>query len=164
MKDHFIYNIRIEDIRDTHFSHSDLMEYFLIVNDNFNPTLLERITDKSNVIDLDNYLFKILKLGETRLAIIEDKIVGIIVFYSNDLISKTAYIPLLTVIKNFQGMGISTKLLSSSIEFIKNRGMKTIRVNTWEDNFAALALYTKFGFEVISQMNKDILLKLDITK
>ena len=47
---------------------------------------------------------------------------------------------------NFMGKGIGNALLNYSIEFAKNSGIKTIRLDVYEKNIPAIKLYEKNGF------------------
>ena len=44
------------------------------------------------------------------------------------------------------GKGIGNALLDYSIEFAKNSGIKTIRLDVYEKNIPAIKLYEKNGF------------------
>lgn len=47
---------------------------------------------------------------------------------------------------DFQGKGLSTKMLAHIIGELKDRGINNIRLDTYKENSASQHLYRKFGF------------------
>ena len=51
----------------------------------------------------------------------------------------------------FRGLGLGKQLINDAIDYCKNKGFKNIELGTAGDLKAALSLYKKLGFEIISQ-------------
>lgn len=56
--------------------------------------------------------------------------------------------------KEFRGKGVASSLIEAAISKIKELGVNRIMLEVRESNFAAAALYNKFGFEKISERKK----------
>ena len=54
---------------------------------------------------------------------------------------------------SFLKKGIGKALLDYSIRLAQNSGIKSIRLDVYEKNFPAIALYEKYGFEFISTID-----------
>ena len=136
------------NFRDSSFSAEDLSHYLHEINLDFDPPLITRILNKSDVTSFLDYSKKVLKNGEVVICEKNRKIVGLVVFYINNQKEKVCYIPILSINKNNQKQGIGRKLLSACIETVKAAGFKKIIVDTWETNYPAIRLYQSAGFNI----------------
>ena len=57
----------------------------------------------------------------------------------------------MSVLKNYQGKGIGSKLTSYIIDFARSNNCKKIKLAVWENNIKAINLYKKFGFIIKSE-------------
>lgn len=57
----------------------------------------------------------------------------------------------LAVDPKFRKKGYATKLLSYTLSTLKQRGVKYVFLEVRENNFVAIHLYLKFGFEIIGR-------------
>lgn len=119
----------------------DLRMFLFDVDSYFNPAL-------SKKAELNSYAHKILNSGHVLAAYNEEEIVGILAYYTNDLISNTAYIPIVCVRKGFEGKHIASTLVKMSVADIKNLGMEKINIHT--NNPIALKIYKNNGFSIES--------------
>jgi ribosomal-protein-alanine acetyltransferase len=55
----------------------------------------------------------------------------------------------ITVLRDYWGQGIGSRLMQMMIDFSKEQGIAVISLEVRADNERAVALYKKFGFEVI---------------
>lgn len=127
--------------------YNELIDFFTRIDCQFDPPFSTRIRDRSTVCSIDDYLKKVLSLG--NLLIYSSgcsPIEGIVVLYANDTFNRAAYIPMLAIDEKYRGKGIATKLVLAAIELSKRKEMKTIAVKTWVSNGAARKVYTKAGF------------------
>lgn len=69
---------------------------------------------------------------------------------SND----TAWISMLVVSEKFKHQGVGKFAVEFSINHLKQRGFKEIKLHTTADNFAAIELYQKCGFVIIESKAK----------
>ena len=60
----------------------------------------------------------------------------------------------ITVVRDYWGRGIGSKLMSMMIDFSRNHGVDVISLEVRADNSRAIALYEKFGFEHIGIYKK----------
>jgi ribosomal protein S18 acetylase RimI-like enzyme len=108
----------------------------------FVPPLSERV-------DLQEYVKKIDNKGSLELAYSnEEKLIGTIAYYNNDLINRFAYITYLGVLPEFQGNGIAKRLIKRCIKHCEENGMEQVGIETWEKNTPVIQLYKKFDFEL----------------
>jgi len=63
--------------------------------------------------------------------------------------SLTAIIELLVINQSFQGQGIGKSLVASVENYVRAKGMQTLRVGTQANNTAALNFYTAYGFKYL---------------
>ncbi len=56
----------------------------------------------------------------------------------------------MSVLKNYQGKGIGSKLMMYIIRFAKKNHCVKIKLAVWENNLKAINLYKKFGFIIKS--------------
>lgn len=114
----------------------------------FPISLLERV-------DLDEYIYKVLKNGNIIIAVNDlDYIAGAVFFYSNDYDSKVGFITLLCVDSNFRNHGIASNLLKKAFNFMIDSKMRYCDLYTNKNNFRSINLYKKLGFYEI-KLNKD---------
>ena len=74
----------------------------------------------------------------------ENKIVG---FAGIKIILDEADIMNIAIKEDYRRQGIATLLLNHILDFCKEKGIKTIHLEVNEENFSAISLYQKLGFE-----------------
>lgn len=131
---------------------SKFYSYLKLVNNDFYPAL-------STKVNLTEYVEKILELANVYVSVENDLIQGMIVFYTNNYKSKISYCALLSVNKNYRGLGISKKLLKIFLETSKKEGMNIAACHT--NNPLALEFYIKNGFVKKSWERSEFIDKLD---
>lgn len=60
----------------------------------------------------------------------------------------------ITVLRDYWGQGIGTRLMELLIEFSRSSGAVTLSLDVRSDNIRAISLYKKFGFEKIGTYRK----------
>lgn len=118
-----------------------LLNYLKEVNYDFNPAL-------SSHSKLEEFVNKILLLGNVYAYFINEVLAGVICFYSNNLDTNTAYCSVLSVKDEFRRRGIANSLIDFYINFCCDRKIKNITIHT--NNKFALNLYLKKGFHVVN--------------
>ena len=74
--------------------------------------------------------------------------------------NNTAWISMLVVSEKFKHQGIGKFAVEFSINHLKQRGFKEIKLYTTEDNYVAIELYQKCGFVIIeSKANRLTMIK-----
>lgn len=129
------------------FSVDELYD-FLVAVDNLFPI---RLSEK---IDLMTLAEKYSNLGD-YIGICGDngEIYGLIAGYINDKRKARAYISVLAVKPEFQGLGFSKKLLLGFIELAIARGFKCVLVYTHKTNARAYGVYSSLGFKNSNENN-----------
>ena len=57
----------------------------------------------------------------------------------------------MSVLENYQGKGIGSRLVLHILDFAKKTRCKKIKLEVWEKNKKAITLYKKFDFSVIAE-------------
>ena len=96
--------------------------------------------------NLADYVSKIKNNAEIISITVKGVVIGCVVYYCNNLESKTSYISMLIVNKEYQGKGIGGWLLDAAIMKIKSLGFNVCRLEVRNDNNEAIHLYSKKGF------------------
>lgn len=78
-----------------------------------------------------------------------NKIIGCIGFNGNTARKMKHYGTIgISVLKEYWGRGIATALLEKLISWAKEKGIKKINLDVFENNERAIKLYEKFGFKL----------------
>lgn len=103
----------------------------------------------SEIYDIDEYADKWLKYADFLFAVDQEKIVGFRVIYANDQVTKNAHGLLLSILPEYQGLGIGKQMYLQTIEFVKQRGLERIYILVHYENSRALRLFTSLGFKIV---------------
>ena len=109
-------------------------------DDLFVPRLSERM-------DLDLYAEKIIDYSNRFEAWHKQELIGLVAAYTNDHESRIAYITNVSVLLEWQGQGIASRLLSDCMEHSGHNGFDGLVLEVHLSNMKAIALYQKLGFE-----------------
>ena len=101
----------------------------------------------SQRVDLTTFLAKIQKQAKIWVAVENAQPVGIIAYYANDLISRTAHLTFMGLLTNFQNRKIGTRLLEKMIEDCQQANFRRITLEVHPSNTRAIHLYGKHGFQ-----------------
>jgi ribosomal protein S18 acetylase RimI-like enzyme len=118
-------------------------------SDNFTPHLSDRV-------NIREYSQKIFDKTLTFEAWSNDVLIGLVAAYFNDIKNKTGFISNVSVLKEFMGIGISSRLMNSVIEYARQQNFNELKLEVHCNNFAAINLYEKLGFHCIKK-NEDII-------
>lgn len=113
-------------------------------------------------VNIEEYASKLINYAEIFFAKLDNKIVGLVAIYANDMKTKVAHIPLVVIAKNVQRKGVGKVLLQEAINFSKKQDMKSIWLFVHEDNLAAISFYNYFGFQYAESVNPKIKLILNL--
>lgn len=101
----------------------------------------------SSKVNLREYARKLADTAYVSFTAKDDKIIGCVAMYCNDLSTMCAYIPLVGVDKDYRGQHLSKALMNSAISIARGRGFKKIAVHT--ENDIAYNLYLSLGFVLV---------------
>lgn len=101
---------------------------------------------EEKVDDYKNFSEKLEKHAIVCVAYKNELVCGLLVFYANDMVTKTAYISLIGILPQWQGQQIGQQLLDYCSKVSMDYGMKKIRLEVDLDNYRAIRFYEKYGF------------------
>lgn len=92
---------------------------------------------------------KFLEISNYFVVMKEDKMIGCISFNGN-IVRKMKYYGIIgiLVLKEYWGRGVVIVLLEKLISWVKEKGIKKINLDVFENNKRVIELYEKFGFKL----------------
>lgn len=108
-----------------------------------------------DVIDLQEYVKKIVDKAISYVYYDNNKIIGLLIMYANDKKDNISHISFLCVDRDYRGKHMATKLVGKAIETAKNNKMKYVELYTHIDNIIPQKIYEKLGFYKIESFKKD---------
>ena len=139
----------------TQLSAPDIYDYLRNNENLFVPPLSMRL-------DLKSYSKKLHKYAVHFCAFDYNRLVGLIACYFNDPTKKIAFISSVSVVKEFQEMGIFSALFS----LVRNYGVlnqfNNLQLEVNSENQNAIKIYKKIGFEDIDHKNQIVTMELKI--
>jgi len=100
----------------------------------------------SGRVNLSDYAARIRSRAIRVEAWTGDLLVGLLAVYCNDQQNRLAYITSVSVLDQWTGKGIASRLLKDAIKQARQVGMRRIRLEVGRDNQTAIRLYKKFDF------------------
>ena len=122
----------------------------------FNNGEIEIFEDEQK---LEKYAKKVIKNGHLIVDRKEGRPVGVVSFYCNDTVSKTAYVTML-ILSNRLGFAKGHtffRLCAKAIELVNKTSMERIRIEVKENNTKARILYEHMGFKYTEEKGNDSL-------
>lgn len=95
---------------------------------------------------LNEWLYKILSVGDPLGIIINDEIIAFLLLYCNNEETLEAYICNVYVDSRYRGMKLSANLMDKAISICRDRNFKCINLDVAESNIPALRIYMSRGF------------------
>lgn len=136
---------------------TDLFANLKACDKDFFPPLSERV-------NLEEYSNKLYENSVTFEAWNEDKLIGMVAAYFNNITESVGYITNVCVENKFKGNNIATGMLMNCINYAAENHFKTIILEVNEKNNAAVSLYEKFNFRTIDVRNENIKMQLEIQR
>jgi D-cysteine desulfhydrase len=97
-------------------------------------------------VDLQVYATKLLTYADIACAFMEGEIIAFLAIYANDEKRHKAYLPILAILKEFQGSGLGKIMMSRALARARQRGMKSMDLGVKSENISAHRLYRYCGF------------------
>ncbi|SMC40536.1 Acetyltransferase (GNAT) domain-containing protein [Oscillospiraceae bacterium] len=98
--------------------------------------------------DFEDLCRKICDVGVFFAMKLESDVIGYIAFYANDVVSKEAYISLLCIRPEYQGLGFGKALINRCFEESLDCGMKSIRLAVLKRDVYQQKFYIRQGFSI----------------
>jgi GNAT superfamily N-acetyltransferase len=102
-------------------------------------------------VDISVYSIKIVNNAETVEIWHENILIGLVAIYLNDSKFEHAFITNISVDENFQGIGLSKKMLDLALQKAKNLGFKYVSLDVSLENEKAINLYKSRAFLLIEK-------------
>jgi len=118
------------------------------------------VPDLNAAVNIREYSAKIFQKSVTFEAWNDGRLAGLVAVYCNDSETRAAYITSVSVVREFLGAGVGSKLLGMCISYVKlNRFLEIVlEVNVM--NAPAVKLYQKYGFAISEHKGSSALMKL----
>ena len=132
-------------------SSKDVEDYFIRMCHHFNPPM-------NKMVDINKYADKLVKYADCFFIQNHRKNVGFLAIYTNDYSGKMSFISSISIIPEYQGTGISQKLIGFSIEHARKKGMKYVKLEVNRSNARAIKFYERNGFNIESAGDNSLLM------
>ena len=130
----------------------ELLDIHLQCDNDFIPRLSSRVDIKEYTKKLfDNASFVLIKTNNS--------ISGVVALYCNDFEKYTAYISSVCIKMEFRGLKYGTVLITETIKYSKNIGMKSVMLEVSKENIIAYNLYLKHGFAIQADNGEHLIMK-----
>jgi len=116
-----------------------IFEHLDKCKNNFDPPL-------QTYVDIQKYAEKIDNKAITFEAWVDNTLAGLLAAYFNDENGILGYITTLSVLNEYQGLGIGEKLFMLSIEYGKEHNFKIVRLEANYTNQKGIKFYKRIGF------------------
>jgi ribosomal protein S18 acetylase RimI-like enzyme len=123
-------------------------------DDAFAPPLTERV-------NIDHYAKKLADRAQRFEAWGCNALIGLVAVYCNDS-ERCAFISNVSVLPEWQGQGIASKLVDRCIDYMRERNILRVDLEVDERNSAAISLYRKHGFVVAGTKSQPAIMYLHL--
>ncbi len=113
-------------------------------------------------VNIAEYSKKIVENSITFEAWANKELAGMIAAYFNDKKNYTGFITNVSLISEYAGKGIASRLLENCIRFAKDKGFKEIVLEVNAASLPAIKLYTKNHFKEISSQGDTKTMRLTL--
>ncbi len=97
-------------------------------------------------VDLPEYARKIAGNAATFEAWADGSLVGLVAAYLNDTTAHTGYVTNVSVVSEYLGRGVASRLMEACVARATTAGMRELKLEVGKANTAAIDLYRKLGF------------------
>lgn len=132
---------------------NEILLHLMNCSNSFIPPLAQRV-------NLKQYAQKLFEKSVTLEAWEDQLLVGFIAVYFN--IDGSAFITNMSVLKEFGGYGIATRLMDICIEQVRKNNLREITLEVNMYNIVAIRLYKKFSFTVINTYGETLVMRRQI--
>lgn len=130
----------------------------LQIEEHFNLCSDDFINKLSGKVNIKSYSFKIKENALTFEAWCNEKLVGLVACYANNIETNIAFITNVSVIKVFQSKGIAKKLLESLKYNEQIKKFRKVQLKVDIINNIAINLYKIVGFDLDCKLDKQLLM------
>lgn len=102
-------------------------------------------------VKIDAYAKKMAASADLFEAWSGEDLIGLVSVYCNAVDREVAFVTNVSVVSNWQGQGIASRLLSDCINYARDLGFSRIELDVDKMNAQAIALYRSHGFSIVDQ-------------
>lgn len=124
-------------------SAEQIKQHLLLSDEKFFPPLSGRI-------NISEYSIKISQKAITFEAWVDEQLVGLVAVYNNTS-EGTLFITNVSIVPDYNGKGIATRLLNNCINWALEKKIDSITLDVNAGNIPAIKFYTKQGFLKMGQ-------------
>ena len=128
----------------------DILEHLKKCDHSFQPILTKRV-------NIEEYARKIVDRAITFETWHGRILVGLLAAYFSNNLERSAFITNVSVLEDFMGKGIASRLLNQCKEYALKENFGEIRLEVHRVNIRAIDLYRKFNF-VPDEIREDVML------
>ncbi|MFZ4634220.1 MAG: GNAT family N-acetyltransferase [Saprospiraceae bacterium] len=110
----------------------------------FNPPLHEKV-------DIDAYSAKMAEYAVLFEAWDEDLLVGLVAAYYNDTVNHIGFITNVSTMSRYAGKGVASALMEACIDYGRQQGFQSLRLEVNQQSHSAINLYHKFNFTILEE-------------
>jgi len=136
---------------------NDILKHLTLCSNSFIPPLGE-------IVSLEDYSKKISEKSTTFEIWNGTELAGLLAAYLNDKLTKIGYITNVSVMENYKGKKIASKLMKSCIQYALDNQFIEIGLEVNKNNINAISLYKKFYFEIAEERNEKLFMTLKLAK
>ena len=115
-------------------------------------------------VDIGEYAKKIHSNAVTFEAWSNQRLIGLVGAYLNDTDGRHGYITNVSIVKEFMGRGIATRLIAMCLEKTNKEKFIDIMLEVFSGNVHVIRLYQKFGFCPYRISNNQVFMKLNLER
>lgn len=104
------------------------------------------VPELSARVDIGEYAKKIANRAVRLEAWSDDSLVGLVAAYGDDALRRIAFVTSVSVLRDWTGLGIGTRLMRDCVEYAKLNGLRRISLEVAVEQRLAVRLYEKCGF------------------
>lgn len=113
-------------------------------------------------VNIRAYTQKLFERSITFEAWIDHELVGLAAVYFDDKRSDSAFITHFGVLKDYQKLGVGSKLMNMCIEYAKAKGFQSLILEVYKQDQYAVAFYNAFGYKNVFEKEKIFIMKKEI--
>lgn len=147
--------IEYVELNKSELSSKRVESYFKKMCNNFIPPLNQKV-------DIKKYSYKLVYNADCFFIQNDGKDIGFLAIYTNNYSEKIAFISSISIVPEYQDMGISQKLIDFSTEHARKREMKYIKLEVNENNIKAIKFYKRNRFNIVLTNNNNFLMSRNI--
>lgn len=120
-------------------SREDIQTHLAACDGQFSPKLSSRV-------NLQDYSCKLFEQACTFEAWHEQSLAGLVAAYFQDPVDRLGFISNVSVLRNFSGEGLASRLIDRCTDKARKLGLRALRLEVAPANYSAIHIYRKFNF------------------